>query len=234
MFIIADVSKNTFIYWLPVSRKNKTYQKFKILLSNQSAVGFFIMSKFQTLFVKGDYPARQRQANAANAVLYIEQHFNGGSAEASYALANVGTNSGAKSKSIAKDYVDEICAAFGVKAANNDFATGGVSVGGYKGRGNGNLTLTNMPAVLLEPLFATNPKYAEIIRSEDGQRNLASCLVRTIKRNFPQGGLIAFSVGHKYKTSEPADRGVALAGGGTEADYAEKVLLKAKEMLESN
>lgn len=192
------------------------------------------MSNFKILNVKGDYPARQRAANAANAVVYIEHHFNGGSAEASYALANVGTNSGTKSKSIAKDYVDEICAAFGVKPANNDFARDGVSIGGYKGRGNGNLTLTNMPAVLLEPLFATNPKYAEIIRSEDGQRNLALCLVRTIKRHFPNGGTIAFSVGHKYKTSEPSDRGVALAGGGTEADYAEKVLLKAQMLLESN
>lgn len=190
--------------------------------------------KFQVKFYKGDYAARQKAANRDNAVLYIEQHFNGGSATASYALANVGTNAGAKSKAVARDYVAEICATFGVKPANNDFACEGVSVGGYKGRGNSNLILTNMPAVLLEPLFATNPQYAEIIRSEDGQMSLALCLADTVKKHFPNGGLIAFSVGHRYKTTSPKDEGVPLSGGGTEAEYAEKVLLKAKEILESN
>lgn len=190
------------------------------------------MSKYTVQFFKGDYPARQRAANQAKAVVYIEHHFNGGSETASYALANVGTNASAKSKTLAKDYVNEICRAFGVKPANNDFAQDGVSVGGYGGRGNGNLTLTNMPAVLLEPLFATNPKYAAIVRREEGQQKLALALAAAIKKNFPGGGLVAFSVGHKYKTSKPADRGVALAGGGTEADYAEKVLLKAQQILE--
>jgi hypothetical protein len=91
-----------------------------------------------------------------------------------------------------------------------------------------------MPAILLEPLFASNPAQAEIIRSESGQTLLAQVLVESIYRFFPEGGLIAFSVGHKYKTSKPNDRGASLAGGGTEADYAEKVLQKAKEILENS
>lgn len=187
--------------------------------------------KYKVKFYKGDYPVRQRTANADCAVLYIEHHFNGGSLTANYTLANVATNAGAKSKAVASDYVNRIAKAFRVPLANNDFAKNGVSVGGYKGRGNGNLVLTNMPAVLLEPLFATNPVFAEKIRSEAGQKALASAIVDTIKQFFPDGGLIAFSVGHKYKTSKPHDRGVGLAGGGAEADYAERVLQLAEKLL---
>lgn len=187
--------------------------------------------KYSVKFYKGDYSVRQRNANADKAIVYIEHHFNGGSPLANYALCNVATNSSQKSRAVAKSYVDRISRVFDVPLANNDFAKGGVSVGGCKGRGNGNLSRTLMPAVLLEPLFASNPKLASIIRSEVGQDKLAECLADTIKEHFPQGGLVAFSVGHKYKTSMPNDRGVPLAGGGTEADYCEEVLNKAAALL---
>ena len=43
-----------------------------------------------------------------------------------------------------------------------------------------------MPAILLEPLFVSNPRHAEIVRSEDGQmRPRARVLVDSIKRFFP-------------------------------------------------
>src|SRR5690554_2498258 len=116
---------------------------------------------FKARFYKGDYIQRQKAANADKAVVYIEQHFNSGSASATYALANVGTNAGRTSKLMAATYVEKVCAAFGTKPANNDFASNGVSVGGYDGRGNGNLIYTHMPAMLLEPLFASNPVHAD-------------------------------------------------------------------------
>ena len=187
--------------------------------------------KYLIKFYKGDYTTRQNSANLDKAVLYVEHHFNGGSATANYSLCNVATNAGLKSKAIATSYVNRISRAFNTPLANNDFAQKGVSVGGFKGRGNGNLSKTNMPAILLEPLFASNPAQAALIRSEQGQIELARCLVETIQEFFPAGGLIAFSVGHKYKVSMPRDRGVPLAGGGTEADNAEMVLTKAAAML---
>lgn len=189
-------------------------------------------TKYTVNFYKGDYATRQRDANTDKAIAYFEHHFNSPGTTSNYALANVATNGSLKSKAIARAYVERICRTFGTSLANNDFAKDGVSIGGYQNRGNANLASTNMPAVLLEPLFASNPKHADIIRSEEGQRKLAECLVDTIKEFFPQGGLIAFSIGHKYKVSKPKDRGVALAGGGMEADYAEKVLeIAAEKML---
>lgn len=192
---------------------------------------FFLFNMFQPKFYTGEYIDRQRAANKDKAIVYVEQHFNSPGANSNYALANVATNGGATSKAIARAYVERICRTFGTSKANNDFAKDGVSIGGYQQRGNKNLFSTNMPAVLLEPLFASNPKHAEIIRSEDGQRKLATCLVETIKEFFPHGGIVAFSVGHKGKPSKPRDRGVELSGGGAEADYAEKVLKIAAEML---
>lgn len=88
-----------------------------------------------------------------------------------------------------------------------------------------------MPAILLEPLFASNPQHADIIRSDDGQARLALILCDSIQRFFPKGGLIGFSVGHKYKPRNPPDRGAAVAGGGWEADFAEAVLQKAEAQL---
>lgn len=180
-------------------------------------------------FYKGDYSARQAAANTDNAVAYVEQHFNASSRQdSSYSLVVVGSNASSTSKNWGSWYAKAIAAAFGTEI----YGTDGVSVGGIGGRGDGNLRHTRMPAILLEPLFASNPAQAAIIRSEAGQARLASVLVESIQRFFPDGGLIAFSVGHKYKTSSPNDRGVPLHGGGTEADYAEKVLEQAKALLE--
>lgn len=49
----------------------------------------------------------------------------------------------------------------------------GILVGGYNGRGDDNVRYTDMPAVLLEPLFGSNPAHAEWIRSEAEQTRLA-------------------------------------------------------------
>ena len=181
---------------------------------------------YEVRFYTGDYVDRQKAANRDRAICYVEHHFNASlDPKAGYATCVVGSNASAKSKQWATDYVEAIAREFGVKANR-------ILVGGWEGRGDGNVRHTAMPAILLEPLFASNPIHASIIKSEEGQKRLASVLVDTIRRHFPQGGLVAFSVGHKYRKSKPNDRGAAVAGGGTEADYAERVLTLAAEMLE--
>lgn len=187
--------------------------------------------KYKVNFYTGEYGTRQRAANADKVICYLEQHFNGGAETSNYTLAVVGTNAGSTSKAIAKAYVDRVSKAFGVPLANNNFARNGVSIGGYKLRGNANLTTTKMPAVLLEPLFASNPKHAAWIKSEAGQEKLAMAIVETIREFFPNGGTVGFSIGHIGKPSQPKDRGVPLYGGGTEAEYAGSVLLRAANLL---
>ena len=186
------------------------------------------MAKFTVKFYKGNYSIRQRSANADRCVLYVEHHFNSvASPAADYTCVVVGSNASTKSRNIGATYAKKVAGAFGVKIGG----ASGLLVGGYDGRGDGNIRSTNMPAVLLEPLFVSNPKQAEIVRSETGRQQLAEILADTIKHFFPDGGLIGFSVGHKYKTSHPDDRGAPVHGGGTEADFAEDVLIRAEKLL---
>lgn len=184
------------------------------------------MSKFQVKFYKGEYRERQRNASRDKAICYVEHHFNM-TADRNTSCVIVGSNASKKSIEIAADYAKLCTEHFGTKLAGAN----GVVKGGYQGRGNANVYYTNCPAVLLEPLFCGNPKHVQIIKSELGQQTLAEILVLVIQTHFPSGGLVAFSVGHKYKLSKPKDRGAELLGGGSEADYAEKVLLKAATIL---
>lgn len=178
-------------------------------------------------FYKGDYSKRQRDANADKAVAYVEHHFNSFTSTSNYAVVITGSNASTTSKNWGRWYATEVAEQFGIPVGGDN----GIKVGGFGGRGDGSIKYTDMPAVLLEPLFASNPRHADIIRSESGQSALAQILVESIRRFFPDGGLIAFSVGHKYKDSSPEDRGAILAGGGNEADFAEKVLKKAEALL---
>lgn len=178
---------------------------------------------------KGDYLARQKQANADCCVAYVEHHFNSSeSPTASYAVALTGANASQTSRNWGRWYAQAVAREFGVPVGGEQ----GIVVGGYDGRGDYNLRFTDMPAILLEPLFASNPQHAATLRSDDGQARLASILCDSIQRFFQKGGLIGFSVGHKYKTSRPNDRGAPVAGGGWEADFAEAVLQKARAQLE--
>ncbi len=185
---------------------------------------------YQIKFYTGDYRARQRQANKDHCVAYLEHHFNSSSStSAGYAVVITGYNASHTSKNWGRWYANAVSSEFGISVGGDN----GIKVGGYNGRGDFNLRFTDMPAILLEPLFGSNPQHAEWIRSDSGQIRLARIICDSLQRFFQNGGLIGFSVGHKYKTSHPNDRGAAIYGGGTEADYAEKVLLIAKEMLET-
>ena len=182
---------------------------------------------YMVKFYRGEYIDRQRAANMDKAVAYVEHHFNSAGPTANYALVVVGSNASQTSVNWGSWYAKAVAELFGTEVFRPD----GVARGGLDGRGDGNVKHTNMPALLLEPLFVSNPQQAEIVRSVSGQAALARILAESIRRFFPQGGLIAFSVGHKYKPSRPNDRGAALAGGGTGADCAEKVLEQAAALL---
>lgn len=187
------------------------------------------MAKYKVNFYKGSYKSRQEQANKDKCVCYVEHHFNSAAASADYSLTVVAANASETSKKWGKLYTKTITEAFGTKAGGD----GGILVGGYKGRGNANLVHTAMPAILVEPMFVSNPGQAKIVKSEQGQQKLAQALVDSIITTFPKGGTVAFSVGHKYKTGGSKDLGAAVHGGGMEADYAEAVLLKAQTILEA-
>jgi hypothetical protein len=182
-------------------------------------------------FYTGDYYNRQQQANEDGCLCYVEQHFNSSADPAAgYCVVITGSNASQTSKNWGRWYAKTVAKEFGLRLGGDQ----GIVVGGYNGRGDYNLRHTNMPAILLEPLFASNPQHAERIKSDAGQHILASILKESIDRFFQKEGIVGFSVGHKYKDSRPNDLGAAVYGGGHEADYAEKVLEKAKVLIEGS
>jgi tetratricopeptide (TPR) repeat protein len=186
-------------------------------------------NKYEVNFYTGNYRWRQALANEDNCAAYAEQHFNASASRRDgYTMVIVSYESSKKVRKWAKWYVQKVARAFGVR----QYLGKGILIGGYDGRGNGNLKYLKMPGVLLESLFATNPRHAKWIRNEADQLQLAFILFKSIRKFFPQGGRICFSVGHKYKFYPRNDRGAHIYGGGRESEYAEIILKQAQSLIE--
>jgi hypothetical protein len=99
------------------------------------------------------------------------------------------------------------------------------------GRGDGNLRHTVMPAVLLEPGFASNPKQARLMESPGGIRDAA----RTILQGAAGYDKIALSVGHKGKPRS-TDMGAAWSGERFrwEAEWAEAVIDTVEKLADAD
>lgn len=185
----------------------------------------------KVLRVTGEYRDRQEAANKAGVDLYLEQHINSSTSDTpDYALGVVATNASERSKEVAMWYAAEAGARFDVGGPDDhDVGYGdGVRVGG---RGNGNLYYTNMPAVILEPWFASNPTQAKKMNTPSGIREAAELLAETVKMFVPENGSVALSVGHAGKPSRPNDLGAAIVGGGTEAGWSQKVVALAERLI---
>ncbi|MCK7496526.1 MAG: hypothetical protein MZW92_40665 [Comamonadaceae bacterium] len=108
-----------------------------------------------------------------------------------------GANASQTSRNWGRWYAQAVAREFGVPVGGEQ----GIVVGGYDGRGDYNLRFTDMPAILLEPLFASNPQHADgYSAATTARRGWRRMLCDSIQRFFQNGGLIGFSVGHKYKT----------------------------------
>lgn len=183
---------------------------------------------YEVIWVKGDYRDRQLMANEAGADLYLEQHLNATTDDTTnYPLAVLASNASMRSQEIADAYVKAVEKEFGFgpRRVKMDRPTSD------DGHGHWNLYYTRMPAVLLEPLFITS-RQGQYVLAANGVERLADVLVAVIREYLPNGGKVAFSVGHKYKTSNPDDRG-AIANGFIEAEYAEAILARARVKLEA-
>ena len=154
--------------------------------------------EYRVKFYKGSYKQRQLEANKDDAICYVEQHLNSTAkyidSKPDYSMTIVSKNASKTSMSWGKWYATEVNAVFDeiTRLGDGD----GVKVGG---RGGLNLKHTKMPAILLEPMFINDPAHSFLLFSDEGRDALAWVLYCSIVKFFPQGGLVAFSVGHKYK-----------------------------------
>lgn len=79
------------------------------------------------------------------------------------------------------------------------------------------------PAILLEPLFISNPTQAAWIRDAANLTALGQGIARAIKASTGERDKIGLSIGHLGKDSAPNDRGARHATEGWEADYARRL-----------
>lgn len=180
-----------------------------------------------------DYKDRQLYANLLAAHFYLEFHFNAKEYDKPGMEDNpcsviVADNASPKTKAIATKLAFLVSEKWG-------FPNRGCDVVGRERAGFYNLYYTNMQAVLTELLYASDPDQATIIRSEEGREELAWMHVDVIREFYPEGGLLAFSIGHMFKASAIHDRGAPVHGSDyeAEADYAKLLAERIASILES-
>lgn len=167
---------------------------------------------YQSIILTGDYLgpfARQQQAQNEQCICIVEFHFNAAAdplaqgGEVHYKLNDT------DSRNFAEAMMVEIQAT-GLPAHGNQpvksttVATRSAWIDWYA-----------MPAIVLEPLFISNPSQAQWLH--DHMDTLAQAIAAAIKGSFLNGGRIGLSAGHVGK-SQP-DPGAPCALHDTEADH---------------
>lgn len=185
--------------------------------------------KYKVKFYSGYYSNRQKAANNDKAICYYEQHLNSAGADAVgievLICNNASTTSIKWAVALANNY-------YSVLQTRLRHGNGVVELD-KKNRGYGNLVSTTMPAILGEPLFVSNPNEVALLVSDKMLGKLGKAVADSIIHMFPDGGLVALSIGHKGKPKS-ADMGADVVGQSKmEADYAEDILVYAKGYLET-
>jgi len=186
------------------------------------------MPLYTVKFYRGDYRDRQAKAMADGAICYVEQHFNAtGDPATNYAMVLITDRASPFTRAWAQLYSDNLSEKLHLKKGYDN----GIKVLKDGDRGYGNLRHSTIPAILLEPFFLSNATGLEWAATE--QDLLAETLVESIRKTFPGGGLVAFSVGHRYKAARPDDKGAGPFSGMYEIEFIEPVMEKAARLLDS-
>jgi len=175
-------------------------------------------------WLKGDYVGkheRQEAAKKRRCDVVLSFHFNSASSPLA-AGAEVFYNDKPGAKELARELLEAITTAIpvpkrGIKAAAR---TRAAFINHY-----------HCPAVLMEPLFLSNPREAELVHDLDTVRRLASAIAKVVHhRGYRRIGI---DIGHKFKTSNPNDTGAScvFARGCTEAFHAEHLAKAVASVL---
>jgi hypothetical protein len=179
------------------------------------------------VFLTGDYATkvkpRQIQAKVEDCALTIDFHFNsnGSSAIGGEVYFKDGN---AKAKEFARAVI-EVFRSLNLPDHGDPLKTAGDSRAGF-------ILAYHCPAVLLEPLFISNPTQAAWIRDPANLASLGQGIARAIKAKTADGDKIGLSVGHLGKDSAPDDRGARHVIEGWEADYAKRLAETVARHLE--
>jgi hypothetical protein len=189
----------------------------------------FIMSTRAVVKLKGDYVdhhERQEQARQAGCRLVVEFHFNSNGSTA------IGGETWYKpgdtfSRQVASD----------IRSRHHTIGLplhGDGPHAAVQGTRASWIRHYDQGAILLEPLFVSNPGQAAWIHEAANVVRLAEQVAEAIVNATQDSDVIGLSVGHRYKTTNPHDEGAPCRGGDDEADHNEALCNKVAELLSGN
>lgn len=179
------------------------------------------------VFLTGDYAVRtvrQRQAAAERCALTVEFHFNSNGPGAKGGEVYYRTGDAA-SREVAKRVIANF-QALGLPDHGDPLksATDGEGRARFINR-------YQNPAILLEPLFVSNPTQANWLHSAGNLQRLAEAVAKAILDSTQPGDKVGLSIGHLGKDSSPSDRGAACSLGDMEATHGEAMARAVAKLL---
>ena len=193
-------------------------------------------SKYSIVWVADDsnrrgYRDRQLYANKNSVGLYIEGHYNGSAYDKPGTQDNpasclVASNSGPKTRSIAKAFADRVSDTFG-------YPNGGCVVTEDGDAGFYNLYYAKGNSVLLEPLYVSDAEQARMAQSREGVEIIAELIRDLVHDFYPDGVVIGMSIGHLFKPKAIHDRGAPVVNTDNlgEADLAKLYMIRAAQLI---
>lgn len=179
-------------------------------------------------WLKGDYVGnheRQAQAQSEGCKLVIEFHFNSNGP-----IATGGETWFKPGDPLSLTVATDI---------RNRYSNIGLSLHGpgpnaaVSGTRAGWLPFYSCSAILLEPLYVSNPDQARWIHQSGNVDLLAGQVTEAIFNNTSDVDVIGLSIGHRFKHSHPNDMGAACALGDNEADHGTALAEAVAAMLTS-
>ena len=183
----------------------------------------------RVVMLTGDYVGkhvRQAQAKAAGCALSIEFHFNSNGRDAKHSGVYF-KHQDARSEAAATLFQDGFDRLFADKPGWGGSTKDSSEDGGRSSF----IDRYSQPAVLIEPLFVSNPDQAAWIHDDDNVGLLARVVADALIAATADGDLIGLSIGHLGKDSSPGDRGAACCLGDTEATHGSKLALTVCQLL---
>lgn len=170
------------------------------------------------IWLKGDYVKnyeRQEQAKKLGCNFVISFHFN--SAKNKEANGTEGYHNGKGSAPyIAYRLVSVISKVLGIRQRK---------IVPAKGTRAAFIDFYHCPAVLLEVCFISNPQEAMFFHDPDKRHihRLGKKIADEILSLLPSSSVLGIDIGHKFKSSQPKDKGAKCVFGDYEADHAEQL-----------
>jgi hypothetical protein len=88
-------------------------------------------------------------------------------------------------------------------------------------------------AILLEPLFISNPAQAQWLHDPGNLGRLAEAVATAVLDSTQDGEVIGLSIGHLGKDSSPSDRGARCQRGDMEATHGEALARAVAKRLQT-